>query len=96
LAYKQNKEESFEQKKRTRTMRQATQTQPLQLAAVAFAAALEATDETTKEQPPQLAADSSPAALGSLPPELWDIFLMNSPWVTGRSHKASRLRTHTG
>ncbi len=44
-----------------------------------------ATAETRKEQTPQLAADSSPAALGVLAPELCQIFLINSPWVSDRT-----------
>jgi hypothetical protein len=39
----------------------------------------------TNEQPPGLAADASPAPLGSLPPELWDIFLKNRTWAADRT-----------
>jgi Leucine-rich repeat (LRR) protein len=38
----------------------------------------------TNEQPPELVADAFPAALVSLPPELWEIFLMNSTCVADR------------
>jgi hypothetical protein len=41
-----------------------------------------ATAETTKEQAPE---DFSPAALGSLAPELLEIFLMNSTWAADRT-----------
>jgi Ran GTPase-activating protein (RanGAP) involved in mRNA processing and transport len=44
-----------------------------------------ATAKTTNEQPPELASDAFPAALGSLPPELWEIFLMNSTWAADRT-----------
>ena len=48
-----------------------------------------ATAKTTNEQPPELASDAFPAALGSLPPELWEIFLMNS---TGAADRTILLR----
>jgi len=64
--------------------------QPSTLASDACAAALGAVPEgatanMTKAQPPELAPDKLPAALGSLAPELWEIFLMNSTWAADRT-----------
>ena len=44
-----------------------------------------ATAELTNEHPPEFAADFVPAALGTIPPELWEIFLMNSTWAADRT-----------
>ena len=57
--------------------------QPSTLASDACAAALGAVPEgamanMTKAQPPELAPDKLPAALGSLAPELWEIFLVDN------------------
>ncbi len=38
---------------------------------------------TTTQQ--EFAADFFPAALGSIPPELWEIFLMNGTWAADRT-----------
>ena len=83
------------QKKRTRTTRQATQTQLLLPHEASYADATIAADGTTtgdalaakaaSEPPHEFDADALHAALGSIPPELWEIFLMNSTWAAGRT-----------
>ena len=41
--------------------------------------------KAASEPPHELDADAFHAALGSIPPELWEIFLMNSTWAAGRT-----------
>jgi len=41
--------------------------------------------KTASEPTHEFDADAFPAALGSIPPELWEIFLMNSTWAADRT-----------
>ena len=41
--------------------------------------------KAASEPPHEFDADAFHAALGSIPPELWEIFLMNSTWAAGRT-----------
>jgi hypothetical protein len=43
------------------------------------------TAKPTNEQPDDLSVDAFPAVLGSLPLELWEIFIMNSTWAADRT-----------
>jgi hypothetical protein len=43
------------------------------------------TAKPTNEQPDDLSVDAFPAALGSLPLELWEIFIMNNTWSSDRT-----------